>query len=308
MDAILAAGGIPQPDEALYSYSGGEAKALIDIAGKPMIQWVLDALSDAKTIDRVVIVGLTDKSRLTCSKPLTYLPSEGRLLENVRAATAKILELNPKANYVLFVSSDIPAITGEMVDWVVKTCLQTKHDLYYNVIPREAMEKRFPTSKRTYAKLKDLEVCGGDMNMTRADIVDKNPEFWNQMFDARKNPAAQAALIGPDVMLKLLFRQLTVDDVIARVAQKVGLKGRAIICPYPEIGMDVDKPHQLEILRADLARRVHRSAAPAKRTTRSRGRSKRSVAKKITRKSAAKVGSRASAKRPNKARARARRR
>ncbi len=126
MDAVVTAGGIPQPDEPLYSYSQGEAKALIDIAGKPMIQWVLDALGEAHTIERVVLIGLTDKSDLTCKKPLTYLSNQGKMLDNLKAGTAKVLELNPKAKYVLFVSSDIPGIKGEMVDWVVNTCLETR--------------------------------------------------------------------------------------------------------------------------------------------------------------------------------------
>ena len=57
MDAIVTAGGIPQPDDPLYVYAKGDAKALIDIAGKPMIQWVLDALSDAKNVDNVIEIG-----------------------------------------------------------------------------------------------------------------------------------------------------------------------------------------------------------------------------------------------------------
>ncbi len=264
MDAVLTAGGVPQPDEPLYAYSNGEAKALIDVAGKPMIQWVLDALSDAKTIDRVVLIGLSDKSNLRCKKPLAYLSNQGKLLENLKAGTAKVLELNPKAKYVLFVSSDIPGITGEMVDWLVNTCKETQDDLYYNVIRREDMERRFPASKRTYTPLKDMEVCGGDMNMARAAIVNQNSEFWGKLIEARKSPPAQAAMIGTDIIFKFLFRQLTIDDVINRVAQKLGLKGRAIICPYPEIGMDVDKPHQLEIMRADLAKRNRVAVARTK--------------------------------------------
>ncbi len=184
MDAVIAAGGIPQPDDPLYRFSHGGSKALIDIAGKPMIQWVLDALGNAKTIDRVVIVGLTDKSGLSCSKPLYYLSNQGRLLENLKAGTAKVLELNRRAEHVLFVSSDIPAITGRMVDWVVDTCLQTHDDLYYNAIQRESMEAVFPTSHRTYTRLKDLQLCGGDMNMARTAIVTENSEFWNKVLDA----------------------------------------------------------------------------------------------------------------------------
>jgi GTP:adenosylcobinamide-phosphate guanylyltransferase len=271
MDAILFAGGIPQPNEPLYSYSEGEPKALIDVAGKPMIQWALDALNQARTIDRVVIIGLTEKSRLICAKPLTYLPNEGKLLDNVKAGAAKVLELNPRAKYALLVSSDTPAIKGEMIDWIVNTCRETKDDLYYNVIQREVMEKRFPTSKRTYTRLKDMDVCGGDTNMVRLAIVNEHSEFWNKLFDARKSPADQATLLGADILFRLLFRQLTADDVIQRVAAKLDLKGRALVCPFAEVGMDVDKPHQLEMLRADLARRrglQRAQAAPARKSPR----------------------------------------
>jgi GTP:adenosylcobinamide-phosphate guanylyltransferase len=273
MDAVVTAGGIPQPGEPLYEYSRGGAKALIDVAGKPMVQWVLDALGEAHTIERVVLIGLTDRSNLTCKKPITYLSNQGKMLDNIKAGTAKVLELNPKAKYVLFVSSDIPGIKGEMVDWVVNTGLETRDDLYYNVIRREDMEERFPESKRTYTPLKDMEVCGGDVNMARIAIVNQNSEFWNGMIEARKSPASQAFMIGPDIIFKFIFRRLTIDDVIKRVADKLGLKGRALICPYPEIGMDVDKPHQLEIMRADLASRRRSSASagksvPKRKTTR----------------------------------------
>ncbi len=260
MDAVVTAGGIPQPNEPLYEYSKGDAKALIDVAGKPMIQWVLDALSEAKTIDRVVVIGLSPKSNLTCKKPLTYMSNQGKMLDNLKAGTAKVMELNPKARYVLFVSSDIPTITSEMVDWMVNTAGETQDDLYYNVVRRKDMEARFPGSKRTYTPLKDMAVCGGDMNMARTSIVDQNSEFWNKLIEARKNPAAQASMIGLDIIFKFIFRQLTIDDVIKRVADKLGLKGRAIVCPYPEIGMDVDKPHQLELVRADMESRVRKTA------------------------------------------------
>ena len=144
MDAVVIAGGIPQPQEKLYSYSRGNPKALIDVAGKPMVQWVLDALGAAQTIDRVVLIGLTDKAGLSCRKPLTFIQNEGKMLANIQAGTSKVKELNRKAEYVLFVTSDIPGLTATMVDWVVNTSMQTKHDLYYTVIPRQAMEEEVP--------------------------------------------------------------------------------------------------------------------------------------------------------------------
>lgn len=265
MDAVIIAGGIPAPQDPLYAYSKGESKALLDIAGKPMVQWIIDALGDAKTIDRIVLIGLTGKSGLTSRKPLHYISNEGKMLANIQAGTEKVRQLNPRAEYVLFVTSDIPAITGAMFDWVVNTSLQTKHDLYYNVIPRKVMEDRFPAARRTFVRLKDLEACGGDTHVVRTAIVGRNSAFWDKLIEARKNPAAQASLLGFDIIFRFLFRQLTADDVIRRVAARLGLRGRALICPFAEVGMDVDKPHQLELMRAHLGRATRgRSIAPGR--------------------------------------------
>lgn len=62
MNAIVTAGGIPQPGDKLYAYSNGDSKALIDVAGKPMVQWALDALGEAKTVDQVIVIGLRPKA------------------------------------------------------------------------------------------------------------------------------------------------------------------------------------------------------------------------------------------------------
>ncbi len=248
MDAVVIAGGNPQPQEALYPYSRGNPKALIDIAGRPMVQWVLDALCEAQTVDRIVVIGLTDKSGLECRKPVSYISNEGKMLANLQAGAARVKELNPKAEYLLFVTSDIPGLTGSMVDWVVNTSMQTRHDLYYTVLPRQVMEDRFPTSRRTFVQLKDLEACGGDIHVARMSIVGKNSAFWEKLIEARKNPAAQASLLGFDIIFRFLTRQLTAEDVIRRVADRLGLRGRALISPFAEIGMDVDKPHQLKIM------------------------------------------------------------
>jgi GTP:adenosylcobinamide-phosphate guanylyltransferase len=256
MDAVVTAGGIPQPEDPLYPYTQGGSKALIDIAGKPMVQWVLDALSKSESIDQVIIVGLDPDSALTCSKPKMYIPNQGGMLDNVRVGIKQVTTINPHAELVLMVSSDIPAITTQMIDWCVNTALESEHDLYYNVIARETMEARYPGSKRSYVRMKDVEVCGADMNVIRCSAAAGNDELWERLIAARKNAFKQAALIGYSTLFLLLMRRLSLDDAVPRASKGLGLRGRAVLCPYPEMGMDVDKPYQLEILRADLAART----------------------------------------------------
>jgi len=263
MDAIITAGGIPQPRDPLYPYSNGNSKALIDVAGKPMIQWVLDALGDAKKVDRVIIIGLSPKSELVCRKPLYYISNQGRMLANIVAGVKKSLELNPKNEYVMIVSSDIPALKGEMVDWLVTTAMKTRDDLYYGVCPREVMEKRFPASNRTYTKLKDIQVCGADINVIHVSMATEHLDTWEQLIGNRKSPFRQAAVIGLGTALRYLTGQFTLEGLVQRVSERIGIKGRAIIWGQAEPCMDVDKPHQLELLRADLARQQRKAAVPA---------------------------------------------
>jgi hypothetical protein len=254
MNAIVTAGGIPQPEDPLYTFSSGNAKALIDVAGKPMVQWVLDALGEAKNVDNVIVIGLSPRSDVTCKKPMHFLSNQGRMLANIVAGVNKTLELDKKNKYVLVVSSDIPTIKSEMVDWLIETCMETKDDLYYGVCPKEVMESRFPGSKRTFTHLKDMDVCGADMNLTHVRMATEHLDMWEQLIGTRKSPLRSASIIGFGTLFKLATRQLTLAEAVSRVGRRIGIRGRAIVWPYAEPCMDVDKPHQLEILRADLER------------------------------------------------------
>lgn len=269
MDAIVTAGGIPQPEDPLYTFSNGNAKALIDVAGKPMVQWVLDALGEAKNVDNVIVIGLSSRSGVTCKKPMHFLSNQGRMLANIVAGVNKALELNKRNEYVLVVSSDIPTIKPEMVDWLIETCMQTKDDLYYGVCPKDVMEARFPGSKRTYTHLKDMDVCGADMNITHVRMATEHLDMWEQLIGSRKSPLRSASIIGFGTLFKLATRQLTLDEAVSRVCQRIGINGRAIVWPYAEPCMDMDKPHQLELLRADLERQqqqlMKKEKAKAKR-------------------------------------------
>lgn len=270
MDALVLAGGIPQPDDPLYTYSNGDSKALIDVAGKPMVQWVLDALGGSKHVRNVIVVGLTPKSGVTCKKPLHFLSNQGRMLANIVAGVDKSLELDERTEYVLVVSSDIPALKPEMVDWLVDACMETKDDLYYGICTREVMEARFPESKRTYTRLKDVELCGADINVTHVRMATEHLDMWESLIGTRKSPLRQAGIIGLGTLFQVLTRSITLEDLVEKVCRRLGIKGRAIVWSYAEACMDVDKPHQLELMRADLEKQQRQAAARAKRAAKAK--------------------------------------
>lgn len=248
---MVTAGGIPKPDDPLYEFSQGESKALIDVAGKAMAQWVLDALDGSEQVENIVVVGLDKPNGLTSSKALHFIPNTGGMLTNVLSAAQKVREVNPAAKQVVVASSDIPTITPEMVDWVIDQ-IEPEDELLYHAVERSLMEERFPNSQRTFTKLRGIQVCGGDLNVGALDTILKEDSIWQKIADARKNPLRQASLVGFDTLLAVLLRLENVDQVAKRASRNLGINGRGILCPYPEIAMDVDKVSHLETVRQDL--------------------------------------------------------
>ena len=253
MDAIILAGG-KSTDDPLSAMTGGEVKSMLSIAGKPMVQWVLDAISGSKLIDTVVLIGIEDSSRLTCSKPLITMPDEGSLIGNMQQASLRLDQIHPNGTHVASFSADIPTITPEIVDHLVSIYQKGEVDIYYGVVERKVLEKRFPGSKRTYIKVKNEEICGGDLNAVSKRAVLKPDALWQDLIKSRKNPLKQAAMIGLDSLLLLMLGLITLDQMADRVCRRMGITGKAVRVPFAEVGMDVDKPFQFEMVEADLLR------------------------------------------------------
>jgi molybdopterin-guanine dinucleotide biosynthesis protein A len=255
MDAIVLAGGVPKEDDLLYELTQGKPKALLEIAGKPMAQWVLDAIGGSSKVDQVVTVGLSEDSGLRCTKPMRYVPNQGGMLQNVLAGGSDVQTHHQEALYVLCVSADIPALTTEAVDWVIDAATETEDDVYYNVIAREVMEKRFSGSHRSFFHFRDGEICGGDLVVLATSVFSSKLGVWDRLMAARKSRLKSTSIIGLDVLFLYLIHRLTLDKLVSRASSRIGVCGRALRCPYPEVGMDVDKPFQFEMVQGELLRR-----------------------------------------------------
>lgn len=258
VDALLAAGGMPRATDPLYPLTQGRPKAMLEVAGRPMIQYVLDALSAARTIRSVVVVGLMPDAHpavraLTCALPITFLPGRGGLVDNLASAGAWAQALPEPPTHLLATSSDIPLLTGAMVDWNVSTSLETDHDAYYNLVRRDVMEARFPGVRRSYFRLRDGVFCGADLNLLSLRVLNSYNPAWRRIIDARKNVFAQARLVGFDVLGLGALGLLPIDWAQDRIRERLGVNGRVLICPHAEAGMDVDRPDHLAVVSRALS-------------------------------------------------------
>ncbi|GAA6755358.1 acylneuraminate cytidylyltransferase [Thermus sp. 2.9] len=228
MEAIVLGGG----EEAWARKYGVRSKALVPYRGRPLAEWVLEALAQAGLSALYVgeNPGLTPSPRLT-------LPDRGTLLDNLEAALAHV------EGRVLVATADIPHLTPEAVRFVLERAPEAA--LVYPIVPKEAVEARFPNTKRTYARLKEGTFTGGNLLLLDKALFFQALPLAKQVVALRKRPLALARLVGLDILLKLLLGRLSLAEVEARARRILGVEARALLTPYPEVGVDVDREEEL---------------------------------------------------------------
>lgn len=256
MHCIITAGGRPEPDDPIYLYTQDKPKALLDMCGRTMLERVVDALQSSPYVEDIMVVGLGSDLTMTFPRPLHHLPDQGGMVSNVLAGIHWIQENRPGAETLLACSADIPLITSAIIDDFVERCRPWDKGVYYNFVSREVMEARFPGSRRTFVKLKGLEVAGGDVMIGQVSLAESNRELWEALTGARKHAWRIARVVGLRTMLKFLFRQVSLRDIEDTIGRLVRQPATAILNPHAEIAMDVDKPYQVELARAELSKRT----------------------------------------------------
>ena len=253
--AIIGAGGSYAPDDPLLKYAGVRQKALIPIAGRPMILHVAHALADSGCISHLIVVGLEQEHGLEFPLPITLVPEAGGIVENFLQGGSALASIAPRAERAVLCSTDIPLITGGMVRYLVDTTLSTDADVCYTIIRREVMEARFPNSGRSYVALRDGKYAGGDVHLINPELFYRHEQLLEELVGARKNALKQARTIGLGFLLKFIVRRLALIDGERKAEGILGVPCRAIPVRYAELGMDVDKPYQLDLARTVMEAR-----------------------------------------------------
>ncbi|WP_027717165.1 nucleotidyltransferase family protein [Desulfovirgula thermocuniculi] len=247
VDAVVLAG---SPNSGpLKECSPVPYEALIPIGPKAMVQYVVEALLAARGVGRVVVVGPRELEGCLAGFPVELVPPGKDLLENVLRA----LERLPGAGRVLVASSDIPLLTPRAVEDFLEQCRGREADLYYPVVPREAVERSFPgPSRRTYVRLRDGVFTGGNLFLVNPEVVPRCLGFGQRFIAARKSPWKLCRLLGAVFLLRYLLRRLSIEEARDRVSRLMGIRGEVVISRYAEVGVDVDKPADLEMVAAVL--------------------------------------------------------
>ncbi len=224
-DAIVLAGGGPEPGLS----PDVPNKGFLEVAGRPLVSRVVAALQLARGVGRIAVVGPSSALQAVVGRGLTVVvvPDGGGIMDNVVRAVQVLDARNP----TLVAASDIPLLTSSVVEEFLAACARQPADFHYAIVPREAMDRQFPTSQKTYVTLTDGTFCGGSLMLFNPKVIDQVRSFVDRALVARKKPWLMAQLFGWAIVLRFASGRLSIAELVARATEVVGIAVAPVIIP-----------------------------------------------------------------------------
>ncbi len=234
--AVVLAGG--SADEVAALEPGVANKAFVHIGGVTLVERTLRALRASAMIDRIIVVA----PAASHSDPALALADECRRDgAKIRVSLRNGLEGLPPDEIVLVTTSDLPILTPASIDDFIEHAQELNADLGYGCVERTVHEAIYPEVPHTWARLREATYCGGGFVAIKPRVLPALERFIERLGAARKNPLHLASLFGWDVLARFALGRLSIASAERRASQLLGAPVRAVVSPYPETGVNVDR-------------------------------------------------------------------
>jgi CTP:molybdopterin cytidylyltransferase MocA len=171
------------------------------------------------------------------------------LLAGVRA-------LRPDETRLLVATADIPFLTpASVADFLRQAARYPDATLVYPIVPADLCADRFPQMKRTTLRIREGAFTGGNLVLLEPAFLREHEAVLRAAYARRKSVVGLARLLGAPILLRLAASRvapglLAVAHLEAAVGRALGgARARAVVCPFAEVGADVDRPEDLDFAR-----------------------------------------------------------
>jgi GTP:adenosylcobinamide-phosphate guanylyltransferase len=229
--------------------NGVKAKALIPVAGEPMIARAVRALLANANIDRVRVLA-QDGALLRPALPRDARLSIERSGATI-AATIEAIIADPATSWPLLVTTaDHALLDGAMID---DFCGRAEGaDVAIGLVERRLLMARLSQTKRTWIGFRGGAYSGANLFALGSPKAARAVALWREVEQDRKKGWKLLAALGLPGLLGLI-RLRTLDETLNAMGRKLGLTIRAVEMANPLAAVDVDKPADLELVESIIA-------------------------------------------------------
>lgn len=244
IDAFILAGEGEKFDH--YDYLLNEAgvinKALIKIAGKPMISYVVKALDEAEHVKSITIVGLNSENLgIKIAKPVEFIEGGKTTFDSVLAAVSHFTSKSKTPEYIMAVACDIPLITGEMIDRYIETIDWSKDkEYYFPAVWKKDFDQYYPNVTKKPLRLKEGKLFSGDLHVFKPYIFSRHKDTLQEILANRKKFWKLVKIVSFRYIIRYLLGRLSLNLIEDRLKSIYNLNGAYAIFSYPEVCADLD--------------------------------------------------------------------
>lgn len=252
ISALVLAGSRPGPDPLLDG-SGVSSKALLPIAGLPMLAHALRALRASPEIGTITVLA-QDTAALAAEPSIASIDNImfATSGQGISASVANALEGH--SDPVLLTTADHVLLTPQMVAEFVAGA--QGYDVAVGMVERQNLLSSYPESRRTWLKFRGGWWSGANLFWLHGSKVKPILSFWSSIEKDRKKGGKIVAAFGPILMIGALLRLFTLHQGIARAGKRFGARATAVAMSAPEACIDADKPDDVRLIEQILAARA----------------------------------------------------
>lgn len=234
-------------------------KALAPVAGVPMLLRVVRTLEASSRIRRVALQtnepamfdAVPELRAAIASGHLQVLPAAASPAQSVAQAMETLAGDLP----LLVTTADHPLLTAAMVDHFCDQATASEAPVAVGLAPASLVLAKYPGALRTFYRLGGERWSGCNLFALMQPEARQAIEFWVRLEQHRKKPWRLIAAIGLRPLLVYLLLRPGLDRAMAELSRVIGVEGRAVVMPFAEAPIDVDKPQDLELVEEILRRR-----------------------------------------------------
>lgn len=258
--ALVLAGSRSAETDTVARHAGVSCKAFAPVAGRPMVERVLQTLFLEGRIGHVEVAlpghGLpADQAPELAgwiNKGLVHRHESGR---SPAATVAAALERAPDGCGLLVTTGDHALLNPAILSQFLERCEASPGcDALAGLLPLAVLETKYPNMERTGLRLRDGRYSGCNLFLFRGGHGARAlVSFWLRLETLRKSPWRMARILGPLTLIRYTLRRLTLAEAVARIDARTGARVGTVMLDIPEAAIDVDTPGHL-MLAEDLAR------------------------------------------------------
>jgi len=220
---------------------GGDVKCLRPLGQEPMLKRIIDCLWSAEIAKEAIVVGPVKKSPWSLPPGVEWVAGGENLSRSLQIGWETMRRRGVgNREYILLLSGDMPLLSPLHLQQFLAQC-QGEFDAYYPIVRREDNDRHYPGVRRTYVRLAEGTFTGGNVFLVRAGVMENCMDLLERLVEARKQPWRLARLLGPAFLWRWWRQTLTIADITGKLQHLTGFSGQAVICPHPEIALDLDK-------------------------------------------------------------------